>query len=107
MSVDGVLSALSQDATYNLENVTNLRWWPWWTIPLGVTLFAVAARKRDPVWSVRWGVPVGLALSPVLWPAYLPALGVMASTVVVEDRVEGARVLRVGPDRTEREPVDR
>ncbi len=78
VSIDGTLSALAQDATYNPENRTLMAFAPWYVIPLGMASFAWWARARESVLVMKVGTTVGLAFSPVLWPAYLPALAVFA-----------------------------
>jgi len=72
ITLDGAVAALTQD----IANPANLSRTPIWLIPPAVIVFFLWARNQPWLRATAWSIPAGLALSPVLWAAYLPVLAV-------------------------------
>lgn len=72
ITVNGTVSALTQD----IPNPANISRTPIWVIPPAVIIFFLWARRQTWLRGTAWAIPAGLALSPVLWAAYLPVLAV-------------------------------
>jgi uncharacterized membrane protein len=72
VSVSGTIAAMSQE----IPNPANLSRTPAWLIPPAVIVFFLWARNQTWLRATAWSIPAGLAISPVLWAAYLPVLAV-------------------------------